>query len=630
VSFTIDQESERTLRFSGISASRGIAIGPAFRYQRTLLKGEDHAISPSEVQHQIERFESAVQRARKEIEKIRRLAEQKVGTPASSIFEAQMMMVSDEFILDSIRRRIKHELKPAAYAVDVELSEQQALLKAGENPIMRERADDVEDIKQRLLRYLLDRAKWHSKIDKPSIIIAEFLTPADAILFSRSEDRTTAVLGFALDGGGVTSHVAILARSLGLPSVVALHNASESINTGDMVILDGERGELIVNPDQETLRGYQEEQQLFALGASESPIETIDPSISGARTRDGKPITISMNLEFGSEVAIAEAERTSILGSAKVDATRTPALGLGLVRTEHFLLLNEELPTEEEQNALYEDLAKRFAPAEITLRTFDVGGDKVLAGSYREDNPFLGWRGLRISLDEPEIFLAQLRAILRASCFGKVRMMFPMVTNIDELRRALKYLEQAKSQLTANREDFDDGLPVGIMIEVPAAALLAHVFAPLIDFFSIGTNDLTQYTLAVDRGNDLIATMYQELHPAVLRLIQLTIVAAHAEGKKACVCGELGGYPLATPVLVGLGVDEFSVAPSQVRSLAARIHAIDSTEAEALANDILKNAQSPNEVKQEILTFLGDRQLMTRYSEAIVGPSTFGKKLIKR
>jgi phosphotransferase system enzyme I (PtsI) len=630
VSFTIDQDSERTLRFSGISASRGIAIGPAYRYHRTLLKGEDHVIAPNEVAHQLERFEAAVHRARKEIEKVRRVAEQKVGTPASSIFEAQMMMVSDEYILESIRRRIKLELKPAAFAVDTELSNQQALLVKGENVMMRERADDVEDIKQRLLRYLLDRAKWRSKIDRPSIVIAAFLTPADAILFTRSEDRTGSVLGYAIDGGGVTSHVAILARSLGLPAIVALHNASEQINTGDMVILDGERGELLINPDQETLRGYQEERSMFALGASEARIETIDPIISGARTRDGKPVTISMNLEFGSEVAIEEAERTSRLGSANLDAKPTPALGLGLVRTEHFLLQNEELPTEEEQNTLYADLAKRFAPAKITLRTFDVGGDKVLAGSYREDNPFLGWRGLRISLDEPEIFLAQLRAILRASCHGSVRVMFPMVTNVDELRRALKYLEEAKTQLTSLGEDFDDNIEVGIMVEVPAAAMLAHAFAPLIDFFSIGTNDLTQYTLAVDRGNDLIATMYQELHPAVLRLIQMTVKAAHDAGKKASVCGELGSYPLATPVLVGLGVDEFSVAPSHVRSLAARIHSLNSEEAVTLADQIITKAHSPNDVKQAILAFLGEHKLMTSYSEAIVGPSTFGRKLIKR
>ena len=609
------------MRFSGIAASRGIAIGPAYRYFRTLLYAEDQALRLNEVGQEIERFDAAVQRARQEIEKVRRVAEQKVGTPASSIFEAQMMMVSDEFILSTIRQRIKQELKSAAFSVDSEFSKHQEVLQASENPVMRERADDVEDIKQRLLRYLLDSKKWLSKIDVPSIIVAESLTPADAILFSRSS-----MLGFAIDGGGLTSHVAILARSLGIPALVALHSAVEHIDTGDLLILDGERGELIVCPDVETLRGYEQEQS-FVLG---SGVETTEPILEEhaptVKTADGHAIKLLMNLEFGSEIAIHEAER---LSSATALEDGTKRLGLGLVRTEHFLLLHDDFPSEEEQNDLYKSLADRFYPAPVTLRTFDVGGDKVLSGSYREDNPFLGWRGLRISLDEPDLFLAQLRAILRASVRGNVKLMFPMVTTVDELERALAYIQEARTMLHANGDAFDEHMPVGIMIEVPAAALLANFFAPLVDYFSIGSNDLTQYTLAVDRGNDLIAPLYQELHPAVLRLIKNTVDAAKEAGKPVSICGELGGYPLATPVLAGIGIDEISVSPSTIRSLASRLRLLNFSECRTLAERILQECVSPEEVKRRILEFLSERQLIDIFSETTLRAG-YGARLIKR
>jgi phosphotransferase system enzyme I (PtsI) len=618
---TRSSEPKQILRFSGIAASRGIAIGPAYRYYRTLLYAEDRDLAPNEVQHETERFDMAVQRARAEIEKVRRVAEQKVGTPASSIFEAQMMMVSDEFILGTIKTRIKTELKPAAFIVDTEFSKHQHMMQTSENQLMRERIDDIEDIKQRLLRYLLDRKKWLSKIEVPSILVAETLTPADAILFARSS-----VIGFSLDGGGVTSHVAILARSLGLPALVALHSAAEHVETGDMLILDGERGELIVNPDEETLQGYEREQSyVFASGMEvEGPLLEDDAPV--VRTADGHPISIAMNLEFGSEIAILEAERLAQASAKKGEGNR---IGLGLVRTEHFLLLHDEFPTEDEQNHLYRDLADRFYPATITLRTFDVGGDKVLSGTYREDNPFLGWRGLRISLDEPDLFLGQLRAILRASARGSVRIMFPMVTSADELQRALAFLEQARNDLRKKEEAFDSKMPVVVMIEVPSAAIMADAFLPMIDAFSIGSNDLTQYTLAVDRGNDLIAGLFQDLHPAVLKLIKLTADAGKRGGKPVSICGELGSNPLATPVLIGMGIDEMSVAPSAVRSLAARIRLLKYEECKLLADRILSDCRSPEDVKRQILTFLTERKLIDTFSEMNLRPG-FGARLIKR
>jgi phosphotransferase system enzyme I (PtsI) len=608
----MSSEKKQILRFSGIAASRGIAIGPAYRYFRTQFFAEDREITASQIPAELERFDAAVLRARKEIEKIRRVAEQKVGTPASSIFEAQMMMVSDEFILAAIRQRIRSELKAAAHVVETEFSQHQQILLSSDNPIMRERADDIEDIKQRLLRYLLDRSKWLSKIETPSIVVGETLTPADAILFSRAS-----VMGFAIDGGGVTSHVAILARSLGLPALVAMHSAAQNIETGDMLILDGERGELIVNPDEETLKGYQQEQTFVLKNAARGEIQPIEGDIAGARTTDGRAIHLMMNLEFGSEIAIAEAERLSEISHPGADAKM---LGLGLVRTEHFLLLHDEFPSEEEQNVLYADIARRFEPAPVTLRTFDVGGDKVLSGSYREDNPFLGWRGLRVSLDEPDLFMSQLRAILRASAHRNVRILFPMLTNVDELKNALDYVERAKEELTTNGEDFDPKVPIGIMIEVPSAAIIARAFVPFVDYISIGSNDLTQYTLAVDRGNDLVASLYQELHPAVIKLMETTVDAARAHKKPVCLCGELGAYPLATPILLGLGIDEISVSPSQVHTLAGRIRLLQYEDCQKFVKKLLADATTPDEVKRMTLHFLAERQLIDPFSEANLRP----------
>jgi phosphotransferase system enzyme I (PtsI) len=616
------------LHFSGISASRGIAIGPAFFYARTHLFAEDRPLEAGELESELGRFEAAVKKARAELEKIRTIAEQKVGAQTSSIFEAQMMMVCDPILLETIRKRMQDDQKSAAFVVETEFSKQQRLLQQSDNALMRERADDIEDIKQRLLRNLMDKEKWQSKIDRPSIIVAKSLTPADAILFSR-----TNVLGYVIDTGGVTGHAAILARSLGIPALVAMHNVSEKIRTGDQLILDGERGELVLFPTEQTLSNYQREVESpigvpdHSTDASTEPLtDLFELDLPGVRTRDKRAVTIAMNLEFGSEAAIVEAARVSRVLSPRPDA---PCIGLGLVRTEHFLMLNEEFPTEEEQNALYTDLAHQFFPESITIRTFDVGGDKVLAGSYHEDNPFLGWRGLRISLDEPDIFLAQVRAALRASSRKNVKLMFPMVTNVDELERAISFVEQAKEELRVRLEPFDENIPIGIMVEVPAAALMATAFAPLVDFFSIGTNDLTQYTLAVDRGNDLIAGLYQELHPAVLRLIKLTVDAAHIMSKTVSICGELGSYPLATPVLVGLGVDEISVAPMQVRALAARIRSVTFEECERLTAGILAECDSPASVKHHILSFLHDRHLIEPF-EGEQPRSAFGSKLMRR
>ncbi|MDP4236980.1 MAG: phosphoenolpyruvate--protein phosphotransferase [Bacteroidota bacterium] len=585
------------LHYTGIAANGGIVIGPAYHYNRSLLVAEDRMLEPDEVAPQLEQFEYAVARSKGELEKISALAEHKAGKQGSAIFEAQSMMLADTYVLDTIRRRIRDEKKSAAFIVDSEYNIHQHFLQTSENPLLRERADDVEDIKQRLLRHLLEKQKWISKLDHPAIVVAEFMTPADAILFSRQE-----LLGFATDGGGATSHVAILARSLGLPAIVGLRGAAAHIETNDILILDGDLGELFVTPDDDTLARYRErlmeiqsKKKIVAAKGKETefPPETID----------GKKIVVNMNMELISDEAIAEAESMSKIKSK-------PVRGLGLLRTEHFLSEYDEIPSETDQTRIYSDLANRFYPAPITIRTFDIGGDKFIGGGFREKNPFLGWRGIRISLDQPETHIEQLRAILRASARQNVKLLLPMITTVDELEKVMHYLDEAKQELRQNGEAFDENIPLGVMIEVPAAALHAPAFATRCDFLSIGTNDLTQYTLAVDRGNEFVAHLFDELHPAVLRLIAMSVRAAHARKKPVSLCGEMAGKPIALPFIIGMGIDEISVAPNRVQMISGLIRKLKYSETKLLVRKVLEESQTIPELKQTLFRFLLKRNLV--------------------
>jgi phosphotransferase system enzyme I (PtsI) len=579
-------------------------IGPAYHFNRSLLVAEDRELSPEEIEPQISQLEYAYDRSKKELEKISALAEVKAGLQGSAIFEAQSMMLADQVVRDAIRNRIVSEKKSAAFIVDSEYSHHQHFLATSENPLLRERADDVEDIKQRLLRHLLEKQKWISKLDHPAIVVAEFLTPGDTILFSRQE-----LLGFAMDGGGATSHVSILARSLGVPAIVGLRGAAAHIESNDIVILDGDRGELFVSPDDETLARYRE---LVIEGEErkKANAQKAKQSTFPVKTIDERTIVVNMNMEIISDEAIAEAE---LVSKSKGKALR----GLGLLRTEHFLSEYDEIPSEADQTRIYTDLANRFYPAPITIRTFDIGGDKFIGGGFREKNPFLGWRGIRISLDQPETHVEQLRAILRASAKHNVKLLLPMVTTVDELNKALFYLEEAKQELRKNGEPFDEKIPVGVMIEVPAAALHAPAFASRCDFLSIGTNDLTQYTLAVDRGNEFVAHLFDELHPAVLKLISMTVRAAHMRKKPVSLCGEMGGKPIALPFIIGLGIDEISVAPNRVQMISSLIRKLKYSETKSLVRKVIEESQTIPELKQTLFRFLHKRNLVEDFMSPV-------------
>ncbi len=560
---SIQAEAQERI-FVGIPAAPGIAIGPAYLFNKREVVVEARRISEAEVEAELERFEQAVQRAERDLNKISSVAREKLGEESASVFEAQRLMLRDASVYDRIREYIQMHRCNADYAVAHVLDEHIRRLEASNSAYLRERVADLIDVKERLIRHLR-REKLLSAIDPEHIIVAENLSAADVVLFSRR-----GILGCASDHGGPTSHVSIMARALGVPAVVSLHGLSDSVQTGDLIILDGIQGRVVVNPRPETLALYRTRQERYRRLLQDQQHLIPLP----AETLDGHRFVLRANLELIDELDLLK---------------KFGAEGIGLFRTEVLFLMRGPLNVSEDyQLHVYRQIVERVKPNPTTFRLLDLGGDKMLPIAHREHNPFLGWRGLRVLLDRPELLLPQLRALLRASAYGPVRILVPMVTALDEYRRFQEVLEDVKAELRARGEPFDEAVPVGIMVEVPSVALMADLFAEEVDFFSIGTNDLTQYTLAVDRGNDLVAQLYEALHPAVLRLIKHTIDAGHRHGIPVSLCGELAGDPQATPILAGMGLDEFSAAPPYLPEVKRVIRAMQFREAQELAEQALQ------------------------------------------
>ncbi len=547
----------------GIGVSPGIAIGPAYLYARVSFDVEERSVDPEEIQLETARFEKAVQKAERDLHKIIDVTREKLGEDSATIFEAQLLMLRDETVYPEVVRYIENHGINAGYAVQSVMGKHRQLMEASDNEYLRERSNDLLDIQDRIIRHLR-RGHILSAVEKETIIIAENLTAADVILFSRR-----GILGCATDYGGPTSHVSIMARALGLPAVVSMHGITNIIRTGDIVVLDGIKGELVVNPDEDTLAAYRQKQERYARLVQE------DKQLVGlpAETLDGHPVQLQANLELQEELELMK---------------ENGAKGVGLFRTEMLLLMQgRAIVTEEEQTLLYQKVVESVKPYETTFRILDLGGDKLLPMGHREHNPFLGWRGIRIMLEKKELLVPQLRAILRASSTGPTRILLPMITTIREVRRFKEILEETKAGLRSEGVSFDEDIPVGAMVEVPSVALQADAFAREVDFFSIGTNDLTQYTLAVDRGNDLVADIYDELHPAVLQLIRKTTDAAKMAGIPVSLCGELATNLRAVPVLLGLGVTSLSASPVYLPAIKRVIRAMKMTEGEALADKAL-------------------------------------------
>ncbi|MDP2210061.1 MAG: phosphoenolpyruvate--protein phosphotransferase [Bacteroidota bacterium] len=565
----------------GIPAAPGIAIGNIYLYTRDVPSAIERALNPGDVDSEIERLKKAIAKSEKELTKILSFAQAKIGESKSKIFEAQIMILRDQFLIDSLVKRIRSELRNAEFIVNNEISKYEKMMLMAQDDYMHERAHDVDDLKNRIIRNM-QSTKLVSKFESAAILVSHNLTPADTMIFSRN-----AVLGYATDKGGITSHAAILSRALKIPAVLGLGDISRRISPGDSIILDGYSGNVIINPSSEQILKYQIKKERYTKFESNLAKFKSLP----AKTLDGRKVELATNIEFEEEL-----EYMLLQGGD----------GIGLYRSESLLFANDQIPSEEKQYKKYKLFADRVFPNRVIIRTFDIGGDKIAPQTIEEANPFLGWRGIRIFLDRPEILLEQLRAILRASSRKNIAVMFPMVTTVEEVIKAKEYIEIAKAELRSKKIKFDPNIQVGVMIEVPSAAVTADTIAKEVDFLSIGTNDLTQYLLAVDRGNDIISDLYQEFHPSVIHTIRHIIKAGHKEKKWVGMCGELAGNPLATVLLIGLGLDEFSVVPSVLPEIKKIIRSVSYSQAQRLASEVLR-LRTTEEVRSYLRHYIEKR-----------------------
>ena len=573
--------STQEIILKGIAAAPGIAIGPAYLYSKHIPKVQAKAIAPEDVDAEIQRLRSANQRSEKELMKILAFAEHKLGSQSAKIFEAQIMILNDTILMAAIEGRLRKEFRNAEFVVFDEISKYKRLMLAAPDEYMHERAHDVDDVMNRIIRNIQDQ-KLFSKVEGEAIIVSETLTPADTVIFSRNQ-----VLGYVTDLGGVTSHAALLSRSLKIPAVVGLHTATKQIRTGDFIAIDGYAGVVVIRPTEENLEALRHKAERF----KEFEQQLVGLAGLPAETLDHKRIELAANLEFVEEIDFALRQGPS---------------GVGLYRTESELLTQTHYPSEDDQFETYDNVANKLFPHNVIFRTFDVGGDKLTPEMYQEDNPFLGWRGIRVCLDRQEIFLTQLRAILRASTRRNVMIMFPMVSTLLEVRRAKELVKQAKEELKSKGTRFDQKMKVGVMIEVPSAAILADEIAAEVDFLSIGTNDLIQYMLAVDRGNSLVASLFQPFNPAVVRTIKAVADAAHKHNIWVGMCGEMAGDPLATMLLLGLGMDELSVVPTVLPEIKKIIRSIKHKDAKKLADKIL-TLSSEEEITKYLFSILREK-----------------------
>ncbi|MFH1735679.1 MAG: phosphoenolpyruvate--protein phosphotransferase [bacterium] len=563
----------------GVPASPGIAIAPALLLTKDPHKIEARKLKDSEIPAEIERFKKALEKTRVSIEKTRSKAVTQTGDIVARIFDSHLLILEDVMLLEETLERLEKDKISVEAIIDEFMQRMYRSLKAQKGEYFSQRADDVLDVSRRLIANL-QGLKDERLVDlkRQVILVAAELSPSDVVQLDPHY-----VVGIATDLGGETSHTAILTRSLGVPAVTGLRNITELVCTGQEIVINGNSGKAVLFPTEARLKAYRDKRKRFRSFMTrlkklrELPTETTD----------GRRIHLMANIEL-------PAETETVLDQG--------GEGIGLFRTEYLFLTRGSLLSEEDQLKEYRRVAEIMAPNPVIVRTFDLGGDKVMPGLEfpKEQNPFLGWRAIRVSLDLPDLLKAQLSAILQASTPGNVRIMLPLISDLDELRQAKKILEEVKEELRNKKIPFDEAIKVGIMIEVPSAALTADALAQECDFFSIGTNDLVQYTLAVDRGNETVAHLYTGYHPAVLQLLNNTVEAAHKAGIPVACCGELAGDPLATLLLVGLGLDELSVSPVVLPEIKKIIRSIHSDTAREVAQKAL-TFNTPREVKRYLL-----------------------------
>ncbi len=560
-----DQTHTPEKRFHGAPVSPGIAKGIAWVYHHEELVAPHYVIKAERVEEELRRFEDALLLTRGQIQQLQNRIAGSIGTEDAAVFDAHLLLVEDRMLIDEVVRSVKRDLVNVESVFAQVAGKYAKTLSEIDDPYLRERAVDIQDVSRRVMHNLLGRQQdLEADVSEPHIIVAHNLTPSDTAQFDRD-----LVLGMGMEIGSRTSHTAIMARSLKIPGVVGLHSITHEVATGDYVLLDGYNGLLICNPSKSTLEEYalienernQVERQLGSLRETE------------CKTLDGSHIVLSANIEMPDDVPLVK---------------ESGAEGVGLFRTEFFYINRTELPSEEAQYQAYRSVSESLAPAPVIIRTLDLGGDKQMSALNlpEELNPFLGWRAIRYCLEELDVFKAQIRAILRASVLGNVRMMYPMISGVEEVRRANSILEECKAELRAEGKPFDENLEVGAMIEIPSAAISSDLIAREVDFFSIGTNDLIQYTIAVDRLNARIAHLYQPTHPAILRLIRTTVESARAHGIWVGVCGEMAGEVVLTPLLLGLGVTELSAGSAMVPRVKRAVQSLDMTVCRRLVEEV--------------------------------------------
>ncbi len=573
------------MHLQGIAASPGIGIGPIHIVDPEEIEVQDGDLRAQEIAAEQERFQKAIRESLDEVRELREKIALETGEEQARILDTQIEMLDDPEATKQTLAAIERERKPAAFAYRRILTAVAARLDEADGEYFQGRAIDVRDVRRRVLAHL-GGVRTHSLRDlsQPSLIVAHDLPPSEMALLPRNM-----ALGFATDSGGRTSHTAIMARARGIPAVVGVKGAIDSAQQGAIAIVDGTRGIAIFDPDRETLAEHERRRERYReLAAKRTELK--DQSCT---TLDGRTIGLGANLEVPEELP-------SVLENG--------ADGIGLYRTEFFYLARKQLPTEDAQFNAYRSIVEAMNPRPVTIRTLDVGGDKFASylGTPIEKNPFLGMRGLRFSLRREEIFRTQLRAIFRASAYGNVKIMFPMVIGLEDLRRAREIVERVKLQLRKEGAPMGKNVPLGLMVETPASVFGIDQLAREADFASIGTNDLIQYTLAVDRGNEAISEIYEPLHPAVLRAIKTVVDSGHKAGIPVGICGEMAGEPLYTVVLVGLGLEEFSVSPYLVPEIKTIVRATTYAEARELTDRCMGLA-TPSEVRTVVTEFMSRR-----------------------
>ncbi|MFN7250405.1 MAG: phosphoenolpyruvate--protein phosphotransferase [Anaerobacillus sp.] len=557
---------------AGIAASSGISIGKAYRLENVKLNVQKREISNSETE--IERLDRALSVSKTELTSIKDHAQKELGDDKAAIFSAHLLVLSDPELINPIKEKIATEKVNAEFALNDVSQMFITMFEQMDNEYMKERAADIRDVVQRVLSHLLDvKISNPRDISEEVIVVATDLTPSDTAQLDRNF-----VKGFVTDIGGRTSHSAIMARSMEIPAVVGTKEIMASVSNGELMILDGIEGKIIINPDQETITHYkerklkyEEQKQEWAKLVNEKT-ETSDHHHVELAANIGTPNDVKGVLENGAE-------------------------GIGLYRTEFLYMGRNDLPSEEEQYEAYKSVLENMGNKPVVVRTLDIGGDKELPylNLPHELNPFLGFRAIRLCLEQTDIFRTQLRALLRASKYGNLKIMFPMIATLDEFRQAKAILMEEKETLVNEGVEVLEKIELGIMVEIPSTAVMADVFAKEVDFFSIGTNDLIQYTMAADRMNEKVSYLYQPYNPAILRLIDMVIKAAHAENKWVGMCGEMAGDEIAIPLLLGLGLDEFSMSATSILPARSQIKQLTKAEMITLAQKAL-NMRTVEEV----------------------------------